>query len=41
MYQIIIKKKAKKFMDKAIEGSDDLEVGHGHGPIKHFYKYWK
>ena len=34
-------KKAKKFMDKAIEGSDDLEVGHGHGPIKHFYKYWK
>ncbi len=34
-------KKAKKFMDKAIAGSDDLEVGHGHGPIKHFYKYWK
>ena len=33
-------KKAKKFMNNAIEGSDDLNVGHGHGPIKHFYKYW-
>lgn len=34
-------KKAKKFMDEAIAGADDLNVGHGHGPIKHFYKQWK
>ncbi len=34
-------KKAKKFMDEAIAHSNELSVGHGHGPIKHFFKYWK
>lgn len=33
-------KEAKEFITKAIEHSDELNVGHGHGPVMHFYKQW-
>ncbi len=33
--------RAKKYISKAIKHSDDLTVGSGHGPVKHFYKQWK
>lgn len=31
---------AKDYVTDAIEHADDLEIGHGHGPLNHFYKYW-
>ncbi len=31
---------AKEFISNAIEHADELHVGHGHGPIMHFYKQW-
>ena len=30
--------KAKKYLWEAIRYSDKLTVGHGHGPVYHFYK---
>lgn len=33
-------KAAKEFITNAIEHADELNVGHGHGPIMHFYKQW-
>lgn len=31
---------AKDYVTQAIEHADDLNVGHGHGPLNHFYKSW-
>ncbi|BBB25417.1 bifunctional hydroxymethylpyrimidine kinase/phosphomethylpyrimidine kinase [Amphritea japonica] len=33
-------KQAKDYIDAAIAAADDLQVGQGHGPVHHFYKYW-
>lgn len=31
---------AKDYVTGAIAAADELKVGHGHGPLNHFYKYW-
>lgn len=31
---------AKDYVTGAIAAADQLKVGHGHGPLNHFYKYW-
>jgi hydroxymethylpyrimidine/phosphomethylpyrimidine kinase len=31
---------AKRYLTGAIEASDRLEVGHGVGPVHHFYRWW-
>ena len=31
---------AKDYVTQAIAAADALKVGHGHGPLNHFYKYW-
>lgn len=31
---------AKQYMNKAIAHADELDVGHGHGPIHHFVDLW-
>ncbi len=31
---------AKEYITEAIRSADDLNVGKGHGPVKHFYKFW-
>ncbi|MGN1209287.1 MAG: bifunctional hydroxymethylpyrimidine kinase/phosphomethylpyrimidine kinase [Duodenibacillus sp.] len=31
--------RAKTYISEAIARSDDLDVGHGHGPIHHFYRW--
>jgi hydroxymethylpyrimidine/phosphomethylpyrimidine kinase len=31
---------AKDYVTAAIAAADALEVGQGHGPLNHFYKYW-
>ncbi len=31
---------AKDYVTAAIAAADQLQVGHGHGPLNHFYKYW-
>ena len=31
---------AKDYVTGAIAAADRLQVGHGHGPLNHFYKYW-
>ncbi len=33
-------KQAKDYLTAAIAHSDKLSVGHGHGPVHHFYKTW-
>ncbi len=32
---------AKDYINQAIIGGSEYEIGHGHGPVMHFYKYWK
>lgn len=32
---------AKKYIDKAILAGANFKIGDGHGPVNHFYKYWK
>lgn len=32
---------AKSYVTAAIEHADILGVGHGRGPVHHFYEYWK
>lgn len=34
-------KQAKDYLVKAIAQSDQLSVGHGHGPVHHFHALWK
>ncbi len=31
---------AKGYLTKAIAAADSLGVGHGHGPVHHFYSFW-
>jgi hydroxymethylpyrimidine/phosphomethylpyrimidine kinase len=31
---------AKAYVTAAIAGADTLKIGHGHGPLHHFYRYW-
>ncbi|MCB8822917.1 bifunctional hydroxymethylpyrimidine kinase/phosphomethylpyrimidine kinase [Microvirga rosea] len=31
---------AKSFITAAIGASDQLKIGHGHGPVHHFHAYW-
>ncbi|WP_299415022.1 bifunctional hydroxymethylpyrimidine kinase/phosphomethylpyrimidine kinase [uncultured Sulfitobacter sp.] len=33
--------KAKRYVSGAIAASDQQTVGHGHGPVHHFYDLWK
>ncbi|WP_245454184.1 bifunctional hydroxymethylpyrimidine kinase/phosphomethylpyrimidine kinase [Aquabacter cavernae] len=32
--------KAKRYITGAIAAADDLKVGHGHGPVHHFFDLW-
>lgn len=32
---------AKNYLTGALAASDELHVGHGHGPVHHFYQMWK
>lgn len=32
--------RAKEYLIQAILHADSLKVGHGHGPVHHFYKWW-
>jgi hydroxymethylpyrimidine/phosphomethylpyrimidine kinase len=31
---------AKHYLTAALERADELSVGHGHGPVFHFHRYW-
>jgi hydroxymethylpyrimidine/phosphomethylpyrimidine kinase len=31
---------AKDYITGAIAHADDIDVGHGHGPVHHFYRWW-
>jgi hydroxymethylpyrimidine/phosphomethylpyrimidine kinase len=31
---------AKAYVTAAIAHADELAIGHGHGPLHHFYKQW-
>jgi hydroxymethylpyrimidine/phosphomethylpyrimidine kinase len=31
---------AKDYIAAAISAADRLQVGHGQGPVHHFYRYW-
>ncbi|EBX6937547.1 bifunctional hydroxymethylpyrimidine kinase/phosphomethylpyrimidine kinase, partial [Salmonella enterica subsp. enterica serovar Bareilly] len=31
---------AKQYLHGALAAADSLEVGHGHGPVHHFYQWW-
>ncbi|MDI2090182.1 bifunctional hydroxymethylpyrimidine kinase/phosphomethylpyrimidine kinase [Commensalibacter oyaizuii] len=33
--------KAKNYLSQALKASSQLSVGHGHGPLHHFYGLWK
>lgn len=33
--------KAKEYMEKSIIAGADYEIGKGHGPVHHFFNYWK
>jgi hydroxymethylpyrimidine/phosphomethylpyrimidine kinase len=32
---------AKVYISAAIGASDQLEIGHGHGPVHHFHALWQ
>lgn len=32
---------AKEYVTGAIAAADELQIGHGHGPLNHFYKFWR
>lgn len=32
---------AKHYIDRAIESGADYQQGHGHGPVHHFYAWWR
>jgi len=32
---------AKDYVTAAIASADKLQVGHGHGPLNHFHKFWR
>lgn len=34
-------RRAKAYLTRALQGADQLTVGHGHGPVHHFHAMWK
>lgn len=34
-------RQAKAYVFAALQAGDAFELGHGHGPIQHFYQWWK
>jgi hydroxymethylpyrimidine/phosphomethylpyrimidine kinase len=34
-------REAKAYITAAIAGADSLDIGHGHGPLHHFYQFWR
>lgn len=32
---------AKKYVTGALQAADELEIGSGHGPVHHFYEFWR
>ncbi len=34
-------RKGKDYINKAIQAGKDYKLGHGHGPVHHFYNLWK
>lgn len=32
---------AKEYITAALEAGANYEIGHGHGPVHHFYKFWQ
>ena len=32
---------AKAYLTGALRAADELNVGHGHGPVHHFYRWWR
>ena len=32
---------AKRYISDAVTAGSDYEIGHGHGPVHHFYEWWK
>lgn len=32
--------RAKDYISEAIEAGSGYDIGHGHGPVHHFYKFW-
>ena len=34
-------REAKDYVTAAIKAADTLTVGHGHGPLSHFHKFWR
>ena len=32
---------AKAYVTAAIAHADELKIGHGHGPLHHFYEQWR
>jgi hydroxymethylpyrimidine/phosphomethylpyrimidine kinase len=34
-------REAKAYVTAAIKAADQLDVGHGHGPLNHFYNQWR
>lgn len=39
--EMTVVRKAKDFISQAIASSDELDVGHGHGPVHHFVDLYK
>jgi hydroxymethylpyrimidine/phosphomethylpyrimidine kinase len=33
-------REAKAYVTAAIKASDQLAIGHGHGPVHHFHQWW-
>ena len=31
---------AKSWLTAALSAADELEIGHGHGPVHHFHEFW-
>ncbi|MFO7708628.1 MAG: bifunctional hydroxymethylpyrimidine kinase/phosphomethylpyrimidine kinase, partial [Desulfobacterales bacterium] len=34
-------RRAKEYIRRAIRAGADYTIGHGHGPVHHFFQYWK
>jgi hydroxymethylpyrimidine kinase/phosphomethylpyrimidine kinase len=34
-------RKAKTYINEAIRAGSNYNIGHGHGPVHHFYKFWE
>ncbi|MEG9883590.1 MAG: bifunctional hydroxymethylpyrimidine kinase/phosphomethylpyrimidine kinase [Hyphomicrobiales bacterium] len=34
-------RQAKLYLSAALKQADTLDIGHGHGPVHHFYRFWR